>query len=586
MKNIILLLMIGILLLSACAPAPPPIPEEEVMPEPSPTIEPTATPTEIPTQAPSSEPTPTPTEVPPPFEPLVSLALIASGLTAPVTLIDPDDGTGRLFIIDQVGFIFIIDQDGNLLETPFLDLRDRMVTLTPDYDERGLLGLAFHPDFTNNARFFVYYSAPLRPLGQEGWNSTSTISEFVVSTTDPNLADPDSEVVILEIDQPHHWHNGGSITFGPDGYLYIPLGDGGGAGDTGFGHVDDWYEVNDGGNAQNVEANMLGSILRIDIDSGEPYAIPPDNPGLSENYPEIWAHGFRNPYRIAFDIGGNQELFVGNVGEDLFESVFIAESGGNYGWNVREGSHCFSTAQPDNPEAITDCPREDPTGNPLIDPIIEYQNFKHPDGGIGRAVIGGVVYRGSAIPGWYGRFIFGDWDIGTQSPGSGLFVAERPADGGMWPFEMVEVIHDVVGTRTEYLLSIAQDSQGEVYLLTSLSVGPTGDSGFVYQLIPPEEVDEEEEEAVQITDIEIVMLNNAFHPTEITISAGTTVTWINQDAVIHDVISGSRGDPTDLINSSDMRAGERFSYTFNEPGTYDYFCSYHFGMDATIIVTE
>lgn len=589
-RNIFLLLTVGLILISACQPTP--TPEEPVIDEPTPTLEPTETPTEtptdMPTEVPTPEPTPTPTQVPVEFEPVVSLELIVNGLTAPVALEDPDDGSGRLFVVDQIGLIYIIDQDGNLVQEPFLDLRDNLVSLSTNYDERGLLGLAFHPDFTENNRFFVYYSAPLRPEGPEGWNHTSIISEFTVLSADPNLADPDSETIILEVDQPHLWHNAGSITFGPDGYLYIPLGDGGGSSDAGFGHVEDWYEVNAGGNAQNVEANMLGSILRIDIDSGDPYAIPPDNPGLSENYPEIWAHGFRNPYQISFDPGGDHELFAGDVGEDLFETVYIVEGGGNYGWNVREGTNCFSTAQPDNPDAITECPSEDPTGNPLRDPIIQYQNTNHPGGGLGNAVIGGVVYRGNALPAWNGRYIFGDWSFGTQIPGIGLFVAERPDNGGMWDFEVIEVIHEVVGSRLEFLLSIDNDSFGEVYLLFSQNVGPTGDTGRVYRIIPPpdEEVTDEQVEEEPVTEIEIAMVNNTYQPTEVTIQVGTTVIWINQDYVIHDVVSGTRGNPTGPLNSSVIGSGESYSYTFTEPGTYAYFCSYHFGMDGTIIVTE
>lgn len=224
-----------------------------------------------------------PTEVaaePPVFEPVVALQEIAGGLAAPVALAAPDDGSGRLFVADQVGLISIIDSNDTLLETPFLDLRDRMVGLDGNYDERGLLGLAFHPDYADNGRIFVYYSAPLRAGAPAGWNHTSVISEFSVSAEDPNRADPNSERIILQVDQPQANHNSGAIVFGPDGYLYIPLGDGGGGDDNGGGHAEDWYAANSGGNGQDLEANPLGSILRIDIDQGAPYGIPADNPGL------------------------------------------------------------------------------------------------------------------------------------------------------------------------------------------------------------------------------------------------------------------------------------------------------------------
>ena len=492
MKNRILyLLIVGVLLLGACQPAPTPTPAETPTPETTPTPEPTETPTESPTPTltPTPEPTPTPTEIPVVFEPVVALEVLVDDLTSPVAVKEPDDGSGRLFIVDQIGLIYILGEDGEILDTPFLDLRDNLIFLFGEYDERGLIGLAFHPEFAENGRFFVYYSAPPRPEAPADWDNTSTLSEFRVSEDDPDIADLDSERIILEVDQPHHWHNAGSIAFGPDGYLYIPLGDGGTGGDSGPGHVDDWYEVNDGGNAQNVEANMLGSILRIDINNGDPYAIPEDNPGLSENYPEIWAHGLRNPYGMAFDQGGDHELFVGDVGEHLFESVYIIEGGGNYGWNVREGSHCFSTAEPSNPYAIEECPDEDTTGNPFIDPIIEYYHLLHPEGGLGTAVIGGVVYRGQALQSWDGRYIFGDYSVGTQTQEPALFAATR-MDDGTWDFERIEVIHDLFAQRLEFLHSIDQDLSGEVYVLTSLERGPTGNTGHVYRIIPPPQEDE------------------------------------------------------------------------------------------------
>jgi glucose/arabinose dehydrogenase len=350
---------------------------------------------------------------------LIALQEIAVGLAAPVALAAPDDGSGRLFVADQVGLVYVIDADDTLLGTPFLDLRDRMVGLDGNYDERGLLGLAFHPDYAGNGRVFVYYSAPLRPGGPAGWNHTSVISEFKVSAEDANRADPNSERIILQVDQPQSNHNSGAIAFGPDSYLYIPLGDGGGGDDNNGGHADDWYAANGGGNGQDLEANPLGSILRIDVNQGDPYGVPADNPGLSESYPETWAYGFRNPYRIAFDSGGEHELFVGDAGQDLWEEVSIVTAGGNYGWNVKEGTHCFSTADPETPDAIAACPEADPDGTPLTDPIIEFPNSDHPSGGLGASVIGGVVYRGAALPAWDGKYIFGQWRPVRRCPTGG-----------------------------------------------------------------------------------------------------------------------------------------------------------------------
>ncbi|MFN2304847.1 MAG: PQQ-dependent sugar dehydrogenase, partial [Anaerolineales bacterium] len=327
-----ILIILTTLLMNSCAPIADQVIETtqkdvhstQEQPIENPGTESSATPTNAPGDTSSVTPT-----VAPVFEPWIQLEQIASGLTAPVAMAAPDDSSSRLFIVDQVGVVFIIDSKDDLLETPFIDIRDRMVPLNTNYDERGLLGMAFHPDFGENGRFFLYYSAALRANGPDGWNHTSHLSEFSISTNNPNQADPTSEKLILQIDQPQGNHNSGAITFGPDGYLYIPLGDGGGAHDRGLGHAEDWYVTNDGGNGQDVEQNMLGSILRIDIDNGDPYAIPEDNPKVSQNFPEIWAYGFRNPYRMAFDLAGEHELFVGDAGQELWEEISIVEAGGN-----------------------------------------------------------------------------------------------------------------------------------------------------------------------------------------------------------------------------------------------------------------
>src|SRR5688500_15136983 len=207
---------------------------------------------------------------------------VATGLTSPVAMVSSGDGTGRMFIVDQVGVVRVLAADGTLLLTPFLDVRPRMVPLMPNFDERGLLGLAFHPQYETNGRFFVYYSAPLRAGAPTGFNHTATFAEFRVSA-DPNRADPASERIFLQIDKPQANHNGGTIAFGPeDGFLYIAIGDGGGRDDASAGHVADWYEVNPGGNAQDILQNLLGNILRIDVDRGVPYAIPPVSPFVGE----------------------------------------------------------------------------------------------------------------------------------------------------------------------------------------------------------------------------------------------------------------------------------------------------------------
>jgi glucose/arabinose dehydrogenase len=486
-------------------PSPTPAPTER--PTEAPTIEPTpsAAPTETPpaTDASTTEPTATSTspatEEPatakptvPPFEPRVGLELVAEGLTAPVDMAIPGDGSGRLFIADQIGVIRVLTADGQLLEEPFLDIRDRMVDINPGYDERGLLGLAFDPNFEESGLFAVYYSASLVGGAPSGWNHTSQLSWFSVSEDDPNKATPDSELSILRVDQPQGNHNGGEIAFGPDGYLYVALGDGGGANDVGTGHVEDWYAANRGGNGQDVTQNLLGSILRIDVQTPGPYLVPEDNPFFGEGQeglPQVWAYGLRNPYRFSFDAAGDHQLFVADVGQNLWEEVNIVTSGGNYGWNVKEGSHCFNPATPNDPPG--DCPDAEPDGTPLVDPIIEYQNANVP-GGLGLSAIGGYVYRGQALPSFRGRYVFGDWSTGF-SIGDGVLFAAIPADGrsategGLWSFQELEIATSEDGQLGAYVLGFGQDAKRELYVLTSGMAGPRGSTGKVWKLVPADQ---------------------------------------------------------------------------------------------------
>jgi glucose/arabinose dehydrogenase len=283
----------------------------------------------------------------------VDLELVAEGFASPIGVVSVPDNSDRLFVIDQAGKIWIIDSTGNKLATPFIDLSGMMVTLNVNYDERGLLGLAFHPDYKTNGRFFVYYQKPPRaggPVAGVNWNNFSRVSEFKVSTSNSNVADISSEKVILEWDDPQSNHNGGTIAFGPDGYLYIALGDGGSANDVAPGHVDDWYAANAGGNGQDIEANLFGSILRININvsNGANYGIPADNPFVNKaGLDEIYAYGFRNPFRMSFDMGGSHDLYAGDAGQALYEEIDRVTKGGNYGWNVKEGAHCFNAANND-----------------------------------------------------------------------------------------------------------------------------------------------------------------------------------------------------------------------------------------------
>ncbi len=413
----------------------------------------------------------------------VDLQLVADNMVSPIGLVAVPDESKRLFVIDQIGKVWIIDETGTKLNTPFLDVSSLMVSLSPFYDERGLLGMAFHPEYAMNGRFFVYYTAPPRsggPVPGASWNNISRISEFSVSSSDPNQAILGSEKIILEIDQPQGNHEGGTIAFGPDGYLYISIGDGGGANDTGVGHVPDWYPVNEGGNGQDIEANLLGNILRIDINSGSPYSIPWDNPFVGKpGLDEIYAYGFRNPFRFSFDMSGSRQLYVGDAGQLLWEEVSVVEKGGNYGWNVQEGTHCFDAANP--LQGLASCPDVDVWGNRLIDPVIEMKNARHPDGGRTITIIGGNVYRGNSIPGFQGKYIFGSFAQNFSGPNGELFIA-NPSGPQLWSFQEIELASnpDDIG---HYLKGFGQDLEGEIYVTASSMLGPSGDTGKVFKLV-------------------------------------------------------------------------------------------------------
>jgi len=273
----------------------------------------------------------------------------------------------------------------------------------------------------------------------------------------------------------------------------MSIGDGGGADDVGLGPVEDWYAANEGGNGQDIQQNLLGNILRIDVDRGAPYAIPADNPfagtpGCADGCDEIWPYGLRNPYRMSFDMGGARDLFVADAGQNLWEEVDIAVSGGNFGWNVKEGAHCFSTDNPD--ESPAECPDvvgapHPRAGDPLIDPTIEYQNDHNPlGGGLGHAVVGGHVYRGSELPQFSGDYIFGDWSREEEEPDGSLFVA-KPRKAGLWKLQQLQVTTRPTRRLGNFVFGFGQDLDGEMYVLTSDEPGPTGTTGRVYRLVRP-----------------------------------------------------------------------------------------------------
>ena len=342
--------------------------------------------------------------------PTLALTPVVSGLSSPVDLQFPTDGSGRMFVVQQQGSIRIV-ANGSLVSTPFLDITAKVSS----GGEMGLLGLAFPPQFTQNHLFYVHYD---RTIGAQ---IQSVIAEYHVSAGDANVADPASERILLTVDQPFSNHKGGQMVFGPDGFLYIGFGDGGSGGDP-------------MGNGQNLQT-LLGKMLRIDVNSqsgGKQYAIPPTNPFAGGGgLPEIFAYGLRNPWRFSFERGGSR-FFVGDVGQDKYEEIDILESGKNYGWNVMEGMHCFNPASGCNMSGLTM-------------PIAEYSHSE------GEAVMGGFVYRGSAIPSLAGAYVFGDYISGTMWE-----LVEAPA--GTW-------------TRTTLLStglnmsSFGQDAAGEIYVV-------------------------------------------------------------------------------------------------------------------------
>jgi len=438
-------------------------------------------------------------------------------LTAPTSLTVADEDVDRRFITDQTGQIYVHGPDG-LEDEPFLDVSDQLVEFM-EFDERGLLGLAFHPDFADNGRFYVRYSSPPRDGTPKEYDHTFVLSEFQTAGDDNAQADPDSERVLLEIPEPQFNHNSGNICFGPDGYLYVGTGDGGGANDTGTGHVGDWYDENDGGNGQDTQANLLGAILRIDVDQeGEatPYAIPDDNPLVDQEgeLGEHYVRGFRNPWGMSVTDGG--ELLAADVGQNLFESVNHVQRGGNYSWNITEGTRCFSTGTPLDPPQ--NCPQRTPDdvrgGEPLLDPVIEYPHevsVLEPElgaengggnetaagnettggtgggagvssGQIGVSVTGGSLYESDEISDLEGAYVFGDWSLDGESPGT-VFLA-RPPEGwqdtegeatgesgqdGLWPIEQLQLEGEAAenGRPTGFVYAFGEGADGEIYVLTT-----------------------------------------------------------------------------------------------------------------------
>ena len=399
---------------------------------------------------------------------------IAGGFTNPTCLAVPGDGSGRLFITEQTGTVRIIGPSGSVLSEPFLDISDRLAPLVQSYDESGLLGMAFHPEYDTNGRFFLFYTAAPGSDTPEGYHSEVRVSEFTVSGDSPDRADSGSEAVLLEVHNPQPNHNGGQLAFGPDGWLYIGIGDGGNANDVGPGHTVDI------GNAQD-RTRLLGKILRLDVSEPGRAAVPESNPFAAdaEARPEIYAYGLRNPWRFSFDRAGDRELLCGDVGQSLYEEINSITAGGNYGWNIREGLGCF------NPDDATDppgsCPDRGYLGEPLIDPVIVYPHPGSEAAIAGRSVTGGYIYRGAALPQLGGAFVFGDWSASFAQPAGFVLVAVRDA-GGAWSVSRASLRDPAGRELRRFLLSFGEDENGEIYLLTSGSLGPAGASDEVFRI--------------------------------------------------------------------------------------------------------
>ena len=408
-------------------------------------------------------------------QPSVRLEAVVSGINTPLAMVQPP-GDSRMFIIEQNGRIRILE-GGKLKPDAFLDIRSKIKPLFQDFDERGLLGIAFHPNFKNNGKLYVAYSAHLdyqNDLGQMLWyDHSNVVEEYTVSAKNKDAADPSSARRILSTSWPQFNHNGHWIGFGPDNKLYVSLGDGGYANDWGIGH-----NVTEG-NGQDLTTN-LGKILRIDVDTrsdDKAYGIPSDNPfvGNKNANPEIWAYGVRNPWRCSFDMGGGTGLYCGDVQQNSYEAIKLIEKGQNMGWRKVEGMmRCFDYTKPDNHPASCD-----KTG--ITPAIIEYNNCTaQPNGCKGISVAGGYVYRGTHAA-WQGKYIFGDWSKSFAEMDGQIFIGSKGANG-TWSMEVAKVSN--MSGKLPYVLAFAQDNAGEVYALTSVTTGPNGSMDTIYRIAP------------------------------------------------------------------------------------------------------
>jgi glucose/arabinose dehydrogenase len=376
---------------------------------------------------------------------LQAKSIAATGITEPIYLTHaPNDDAGRLFVVERAGTVRLI-KAGSVVAKPFLDIKGKVVAGTANGDERGFLGMAFHPSYADNGLFYVHYSdkADANDTGD------TVIEEYKVSSASPDEADAASGRVVLKVEQPTNSstlfrnHKGGAINFGSDGFLYIGLGDGGGSGDTDTTHGT--------GNGQNL-MSLLGKMLRINpvASAGAQYSSPPGNlkDKMAAAAPEIWDYGLRNPFRSSFD-GCTGDLYIGDVGQDKWEEVDVEKAGEgqkNYGWNKTEGNHCY--------QPMSGC---DETG--ITKPVIEY------DHNAGKSLTGGAVYRGKSIPGLRGAYLYADY----QTNAVWSLVYDREKGTASTPVSLKQDLNNVTS-----IVSISNGADGEIYLVSLM--------GGVYKL--------------------------------------------------------------------------------------------------------
>ncbi|HTI70516.1 MAG TPA: PQQ-dependent sugar dehydrogenase [Candidatus Limnocylindria bacterium] len=406
----------------------------------------------------------------------VSLELVAEGLTAPISFSPLPDGTA--LIVEQTGYVRLWEGKGKVRTEPVLNWTNHLCAiLVGGFDERGTIGLAVHPSYPKVRKAYLTYSATLRASAPTNFDSTLRLAELTFAPGEPLRLDPQSERILLEIDKPYMQHNSGRLAFGPDGFLYMSVGDGGNANDEG--------KRPETGNGQNLQTHM-GKILRIDVNAPNGHGIPPTNPFADgkEGLPEIYAYGLRNPWGMSFDKGGDHGLYEADVGQNLFEEVNRIELGGNYGWRLREGFTAFNPK--DNTKPLPEGPKVGARGEPLKEPIAVYKNvgvFRRDPEAYGMSITGGYVYRGKALADLPGDYIFGDWSRSWAGP-MGVLLAAHPSGtvGEPWKIEQLTVKPEK--KMWAFVVAFGQDNEGELYVLGNETALLAAGKGKIWKIVP------------------------------------------------------------------------------------------------------